>query len=144
MIRTRKFTIFFIFYCLLSLVISCGVAFTELAWLVYTFTIVPFYFCCILYCTNFTVKYRHQAVIISHPSLYLILINQILMVVTSPANCYGWHQGQNCHSFLQVHLENTLYQNPAFWEAINRMFFAFLFLHIVSMMVYLSKILQER
>jgi hypothetical protein len=65
------------------------------------------------------------------------------MVVTSPADCYGWHQGRNCHSFLQVHLENTLYQNLAFWGAIDRMFFAFLFLHIVSMMMYLSKVFMK-
>ena len=144
MINTRKFTIFFILYCLLSLVIFLGVAFTGLAGLAYMFTIIPFYLCCVLYCANFTAKYQHQVVIISHPSLYLVLTNQILMLVTSPADCYGWHQGRNCHSFLQVHLENTLHQSPTFWEAINRMFFVFLLLYIILMMVYLKKILQKR
>jgi hypothetical protein len=134
MISTRKFTIFFILYVLFSITLFFTISFTELAWLGYIFILLPLYFLGVLYCTSRSWKHPHEIIRFHRFSLYLSLICQVMIVLTCPVDCYGWHQGRDCRSFLQVHYNSNLFAG---------MFFIFLLLYAIFGMIYLRLIHVE-
>jgi lysylphosphatidylglycerol synthetase-like protein (DUF2156 family) len=137
MIDARKFTRFFILYILTSIIISFTVAFTSAAWIVYAFTILPFYLICVLYClsscmnrdTKFTFKSR---------SWFAILICQLLFILTSSADCYLWSQGRACYSLVQTYLDRTKL-DPPHWTVVEAIFPIALLSYIILMINALRK-----
>ena len=69
---------------------------------------------------------------------------QLLIVLTNPASCYGWKQGQACYSFIQAHLTTdslTTFQNPTpHWSIVEFMFPIAVLLYIISVAIALKKI----
>ena len=114
----------------------------------YLFVLVPFYIICILYLLNFSLKHRQEKLKYQRLPLYLSAIFQLLIILTSPASCYGWKQGQACYSFIQARLTEdslTNFQNtPPHWSIVEFMFPVAVFLYIISVVAALKKIRIEK
>jgi hypothetical protein len=134
MIGIRKFTIFFILYVLCSIALLFTISFTTPAWLGYIFILMPLYCLGVLYLIDRSRKHPHEVIRFHRFSLYSSLILQGMIVLTCPVDCYGWHQGRACRSFLQVHYNNNLFAG---------MFFMFLLLYAISGLIYLRMIHVE-
>lgn len=137
----RKFTIFFILYALASLVVYFISSFTIPAWLVYLFVLLPFYIVCILFLISINFKNPQKSLRFRRFPLYLSVIFQILIIFTSPASCYGWKQGSACYSFIQALLTDVS-NNPPHWM-IENLFLISVFMHIITICVFLGKIRVE-
>jgi hypothetical protein len=142
MIATQKFIIFYLSYIIVSLVISASIAFTGAAWIVYFFSLLPLYLICTLYCLNLYLNHRHQKVRLKLAAWYLIPISQLLFMLTSPADCYLWHQGRACYSFIQTHLDKTLL-DPPHWAVAEVIFPVSLFLYCVLILAFTNKLKLE-
>jgi hypothetical protein len=144
MISVSKFVLSLIFYILASLAIFLGLNNTEAAFLCYIFTLPPLYLWCIVECTKFE-KCRNK---IELKRLLLglitsILIFQILIIISAPSDCFMWHQGRACYSFLQAHLENTtgkLTQDPPHWGLFELIFPVSLLLYGILMIVFMKNL----
>ncbi len=135
----------FILYGLASIVIHCGMANTIPAWLVYIFILLPFYLLWIIYLIGISIENsKNQKVTIRYRKfwLYSIVAFQILTILSSPANCYGWKQGKACYSLIQALLTNVE-DNPTHW-IIESMFPVFFFLYLGSIVVLLVRIRIEK
>jgi hypothetical protein len=107
MLGSRKFAIGWILYMLASLAIFFGAAFTSAAWIVYGLVLIPVYCCCLLYCLSLSVQHPRSNIGFRKSAWYAIIGTQVSIVLTSPADCYGWHQGRACYSFIQTYLDRT-------------------------------------
>jgi hypothetical protein len=137
MVDVRKFTAGFFLYALVSFVVFLMAAFTGSAGLAYLFIILPFYIICLLYCLSLGLKDRRGTIKVSRRSWCRSLICQCLVVLTSPADCYGWHQGRACYSFLQTHLQTSLgspgfQSDPPHWGVVEGTFPIAVLLYILS------------
>jgi len=74
--------------------------------------------------------------------LFLSFIFQLLIILTSPASCYGWKQGSPCYSFIQSHLIDVS-DNPPHWM-IEYVFPIAVFMYIITIWFFLGKIRVER
>jgi hypothetical protein len=101
------FMIAYSIYMLVSLGIAFGVN-TIPAVLIYTFLLLPFQLICIAYAIAFGYRHRHQSCQINLRLLGLAVLCQGLMVLTSPASCYGFKQGDSCYSLLQMLTANVV------------------------------------
>lgn len=144
MISTPKFILLLILYIIISLAIFLGINNTGAAFLYYAFTLFPLYFWCIVECTKFE---RCQNFIEPKRSLsgsiISILISQVLIAISAPSDCFMWHQGRACYSFLQAHLENTwsrYHQDPPHWGLFELMFPVSLLLYAISMIVFMNSL----
>ena len=107
-IAINKLTAIFIVYAGLSLIIHLWAAFTSMAWIIYLFTLVPFYGVCSLWLVSIILgRSQTQRKIIKYQVWLLLPIGilQALVVLCSPASCYGWNQGASCYSFVQIHAD---------------------------------------
>lgn len=143
-----KFTTFFALYALASLAAYFTTSFTIPAWLIYLFILSPFYIVCILYLISFSLKHRQEMLRYRRLPLYLSVISQFLIILTSPASCYGWNQGKACYSFIQTHLTKnslTSFQNtPPHWSMVELMLLIALLLHVISVVAFLKMIRIEK
>lgn len=143
-----KFAIFFTIYFLTSLAVYFTTAFTTPAWLTYSFILVPLYITCLLYLIKLGLKHRQKTLQYQRLPLYLSVISQLLIILTSPASCYGWHQGKLCYSFLQLHLTEDSLTNfqdtPPHWTIVEFMFAIALLLHVISVVATFKKIRIEK
>jgi hypothetical protein len=144
MISTPKFVLLLILYIIISLAIFLGVNNTEAAFLYYMFTLLPLYFWCIIECNKFE---RCQNLIELKRSLsgsiIGILISQVLIVISAPSDCFMWHQGRACYSFLQAYLENTSgmnHQDPLHWDLFELIFPMSLLLYAISTIVFMKSL----
>jgi hypothetical protein len=115
------------------------------AWLVYIFILLPFYLLWIIYLIGISIENsKNQKVTIRYRKfwLYSIVAFQILTILSSPANCYGWKQGKACYSLIQALLTNVE-DNPTHW-IIESMFPVFFFLYLGSIVVLLVRIRIEK
>jgi hypothetical protein len=138
MITTRSFITYFILYIFTSAIIALSISFTSAAWIVYFFSLLPFYLICILYCLNLYVNHRHQQLTFKISFLYPILF-QSIFIVTSPAECHFWHQGRACYSFIQSYLDITQL-DPPHWYFVEIAFPISLLLYILSTIAVLKNI----
>ena len=140
---TRTFAICFILYIFASAMLALGVSFTSAAWIIYFFSLLPFYLICILYCLNLYVNHRQQQLELSRAFWPLILSFQLIFIVTSPADCHLWHQGRSCYSFIQSHLNNTQL-DPPHWHIAELLFPLSLLLYMLSIVACLKKAQIDR
>ena len=146
-----KFTAFFILYTLMSGVAHLSAAFTGAAWLVYFFTLLPFYAACILYVLSYYSKNRLSKLRLKRLPLSLGLLFQILTILVSPASCYGWHQGNSCYTLAQTYLGGQSlvgfmgdHNGPAHWSLIEGMFPVALIAYLIAVGVFLKTIAYLR
>jgi hypothetical protein len=146
-IPLEDFTLYFILYAIISLLVYLGTAFTGLAFLIYLLTLAPFYcLCCIvLICFNLH-RSRSSRKLIRYRVLLLvpIIIFQCLVILTSPASCYGWSQGSACYSFIQAHSEHLFgkISSVPHWQ-IESLFPWVLLIYITSILIFLVMIRIE-
>lgn len=99
---SKKFVISYFLYVLLSFLFCISVSFTIAAWIIYFVVLAPFYLICLIYVISIAVNKRHSRVRLHKPSFLLLLSVQGMVVLASPASCYGWKQGQACYSLIQA------------------------------------------
>ena len=139
MITVQRFIIFYLLYLTISLVVSASSSFTGAAWIIYFFSLLPLDLICALYCLNLYINHRHQKIDLKLSSWYSIPIAQFLFVLTSPAECYRWHQGRACYSFIQALIEPTL-ADPPHWIFAELIFPFSLFLYCVLILAFMKKL----
>jgi hypothetical protein len=129
----REFWFCFLGYLLLSTLLFMGSSFTMLAWIVYLFFLLPFYGFLILLLAALTSRYRGYRLQVKPLFLVLVLVSQILAIIVSPGNCYGFKQGNQCYSLAQVwwgNLGEISFQNqPPHWSAIEQSFLPLLVIY---------------
>jgi len=147
-ISVRNFTALFTGYVIVSLAVYFTASFTIPAWLIYFFFLVLFYLICILYLFNFNLKHYQESLRYRRLSLFLSLVFQLLIILASPINCYGWNQGKACYSFIQTHSTTdnlaTFQTTPLPWWIVDSMLFPALILHVTSVEIFLKMIRIEK
>jgi hypothetical protein len=139
MMAIQKFIVICLAYILISLVVAASISFTGAAWIIYFFSLLPLYLICTLYCLNLYINHRRQKVWFKLSSWYSIPISQFSFILTSPAECYRWHQGRACYSFIQAHLDRTLL-DPPHWAVAELIFPFSLFLYCVLVLAFMRKL----
>jgi hypothetical protein len=138
------FTLFFILYAFLSIAIHLSIAFTAYAFIIYLFSLLPFYgiSSIILLSITFSSMGKRRKIVRYRAFLLLpVFLSQIITILTSPSDCRGWFQGNRCRSFIQAYLNNIQNNsgNPdlSFGENIESMFFVSLLLYLIFIFVFL-------
>ncbi len=148
-IAINKLTAIFIVYAGLSLIIHLWSAFTSMAWIIYIFTLAPFYGFCSLWLVSIILnRSKTQSIVIKYRVWLLlpIVMLQALVILCSPASCYGWHQGATCYSFIQMYADKLF----VFGEMLDRphwqiesMFIPVLFIYMLSIIYFWLKCQSE-
>ncbi|PZV10658.1 MAG: hypothetical protein DCF20_20990 [Pseudanabaena sp.] len=140
-ISFRQFCVFVCFYAIGSLIVYLTTSFSSLAWIVAFFSLIPFYGVCVIWVLIAAIKKRNAKVRYYKAFIPLILIIQAAKILSSPASCYGWSQGNSCYSLLQLLLDpanlKTLSNTPPHWLAIESMFPVALILYMISVAAFL-------
>jgi hypothetical protein len=135
MISTRKSNNFITLYFLLSLSIFLAeILSTGLGFLLFVFVYFPCYAISIGYWQHLYSKYSHPTVRVANKFLYSTIFFQALVFLTNPVNCYGWHQGNACSTFLRVHY--NAYSH--YWGSIDGMNLVLILLYFVSLGLWLK------
>jgi len=143
-ISYRQFCVFVCFYVIVSLILYLTTSFSSLAWIIAFFSLLPFYGLCVIGAIMAAIKKRNARVRYYKAFIPLILILQVSKILSSPASCYGWNQGNSCYSLLQLLLDpaniKTLSNPPTHWLAIESIFPIALILYIISVAAFLLTI----
>jgi hypothetical protein len=135
MISKKKSINFIALYFLLSLGIFLGEIFsTGLGFLMVIFVFFPLYAMSIGYWLDLASKYSHPTVRVANLFLYPTIFLQTLVFITNPVNCYGWHQGNACSSFLRF---NFSAYSPS-WGSIDGLNLVFILLYFTSLGLWLK------
>jgi hypothetical protein len=118
----QKLSLGFALYALCSLIVFFTASFAELAWIAYALVVLPFLVLCVAYCAFLGFKFPARVPMLNRFWMITGLVLQCLVVLTSPADCNGWHQGASCYSFLQMHLSDTANQQQVHWLWLERAF----------------------
>lgn len=141
-IRVSQFVVSFLLYVLASFIIFMTSSFSSLSWLFGIFLLLPFYLLCGAGVASLQLTKRGHRVKFNPYLIGPIALFQALMVLFSPASCYGWSQGKACYSLIQAYLggENlqTLGPGPAHWELIESLFPPVVFLYMVALVAFLA------
>lgn len=140
-----KFTLLFLGYAVISFVAYLGLAFTSQAWIIYFLSLLPFYAICaiILILLTLVRPKNRRRYVRCRPLLTLpVILLQGLVILASPASCYGWSEGLACYSFIQAQLDEikpTLDAslNPPHWHGIESAFPILLLLYLASILLFL-------
>jgi hypothetical protein len=148
-IAINKLTAIFIVYAGLSLIIHLWLAFTSMAWIIYIFTLAPFYGFCSLWLVSIILnRSTTQSKVIKYRVWLLLPIGmlQALVILCSPASCYGWSQGASCYSFIQMHADKLFVvgemSDRPHWQ-IESMFIPALFIYMLSIIYFWMKCRRE-
>jgi hypothetical protein len=146
-ISATKFTLAFCGYALLSLLGFYSSAFTSPAWLAYSFILAPIYLVSVLSLVNLCLQHRHETLRYKRLWVYLSVSLQVIILLTSPASCYGWHQGAACYSFIQMHsiAQSLASMQPdvPHWSFVEAMFPIALLFHVGFVLAFLKTIKIE-
>ncbi len=140
-IAFKHFTLYFIIYIVVSLVVYLMTSISSLGWIIAFFTLLPFYSLCGASILSINLKNRNATVKFYKFLLLPIFIFQLTKILSSPASCYGWSQGKSCYSFIQALLSNenlnSFSENIAHWEIVESVFPVALVLYIISTAAFL-------
>lgn len=139
-----SFTLFCLFYAGVSTLLHLGIAFTSQAWIIYFLTLLPFYGAGLVLLVVLVLgRPKNSQRLIRYRKVFLlpILFFQLLVLLTSPASCYGWSQGLDCYSFIQSRIDvikPTLDEaaNPPHWQSLEAVFPLALILYIASIVLF--------
>jgi hypothetical protein len=138
MIGSGKFAIGLTLYSLISLAIFLSAAFTGAAWIVYGLVLMPFYLCCVVYAISLYLKYPHGKIGFANSFWYTIVGSQLFVILTSPADCRGWHQGNTCYSFIQTYIDSSPVRSH--WTTVENLFPIALLSYLIAITFYLRNI----
>ncbi len=148
MITTLQFALLFAGYAIASIVLHFAVAFTIAAAILYGFTLLPFYLLCLAYVVSWAVQHRGCRVRVRRWLLPAIAIAQAIVLLSSPASCYGFKQGAACYSLLQAWVEGdavrSLAQPPAHWSVMDPLFYLSLFSYGALLVAFLATLRPVR
>ena len=134
------FTLSSIAYVLLSLFIYGLASFTSAAWIVYLFILAPFYLICVLW-VPIKLAAKSKQIIRYRAGLFLpIIASQIFVILSSPASCYGWHQGVACYCFVQKYFEGRPYGDDGFFVPANSLHWQFEDIFPFAVLMYMISI----
>ena len=145
---TITFTLASIAYVLFSLFIYGLASFTSAAWIVYLFILVPFYLICVLWVAIKLAAKSKQMIRYRAWLLLPIITSQFFVILSSPASCYGWHQGVDCYCFVQKYFESKpdsadlssfVPANSLHWQFENVFPFAVL-MYMISIIAFLNNV----
>ncbi len=144
-ISFRWFCVFVCFYAIVSLIVYLTTSFlSSVAGIVAIFVLLPFYGVFVIWLLATTIKKRNAKVRYYKAFIPLILILQAAKILSSPASCYGWSQGNSCYSLLQLLLDpanlKTLANTPPHWLTIESIFPVALILYMISIVSFLLTI----
>ena len=138
----RQFWLAFSGYLLFSVILFMGSSFTMLAWIVYLFFLLPFYGGLLILLLALTTRYRGRRLQVRSSFALITGITQVFAIITSPGNCYGFTQGNQCYSLAQVWWGNVgeiSFQNqPPHWTAIEQAFYPLIAIHIAMLVVVIA------
>jgi hypothetical protein len=135
MTSTPKSTNFIALYFLFSLGgFLCQSLTTGLGFLMFVFVFFPLYTISVWYWLHLSSKYAHRTVRAANLFLYSTIFLQTLVYLTNPVDCYGWHQGNTCSSFLRFNL--NAYSH--YWGSIDDMSLVFILLYFASLGIWLK------
>ena len=148
MIRIQTFTLLFCLYAFISLIIYFTSAFTTLGWLSYMFSVLPVYLVFAAYFITSSFRHYQKRIQVKIFLLLPMIAFQILMIISSPANCYSWSQGRSCYSLIQVYLShdnlNVIQGSAPHWVIAESLFPIFLLLHLASVVFFSTSAQVER
>ncbi len=143
-IKLKDFTVFFITYLVVSLIIYLTTSFSIPSWLITLFIVSPVYGICLIVMLWTTFKNRSAKVRYSKFLLVPIFVSQLVTVLASPASCYGWTGGRSCYSLIQDVLSpvslRTSANNPHHWQLVESAFPIALVIYLISIVVFLVSI----
>jgi hypothetical protein len=141
MIGKAKSIHFITLYFLLSLGLFLSeILATGLGFLLFIFVFFPLYAISIGYWLHLLSKYSHPTVRVINLFLYSTIFLQTLVYLTNPVDCYGWHQGNACTSFLRFNF--NAYSH--YWGSIDGMNLVFTLLYFVSLGIWLKITYADR
>lgn len=132
-IRLRKFVLLLIVYGLVGSVVFLNAASTSPGWIIYFIFLGPFYLVWVLYGLKLLPQHPQATILLKLGKVLPSLLGQGLVILTSPANCYGWHQGSNCVSFWHTYLS----QSQDYWFLNQGLFLIYLLVYIVLVSIFL-------
>lgn len=142
-ISLKKFTLLFVIYTIASMIVYLTSSFSALSWLIGIFILLPIYFICVVCIVVVTLNNRNSRIKYYGISIVPILILQTVVILTSPASCYGWSQGKSCYSLIQSLLgkENLRsFADVPHWQMAEDIFPIALLLYLGSLVVLLATI----
>lgn len=101
-----KLGLFLTLYLVCSFLLFLSSSFTVASGIFYLFLLLPFYGILWLGCWIFIWKHRSNTAKLKAWMWGLVLALQLLTILSSPGNCYGFKQGDRCYSNLQIFVEN--------------------------------------
>ena len=121
-------------------------SFTSAAWIVYLFVLVPFYLICVFW-VAIKLAAKSKQIIRYRGWLFLpIVTSQIFVILSSPASCYGWHQGVDCYCFIQKYFEGNG-TNPSSFVPANSLHWRFedvfpfaVLMYMISIIAFLNNV----
>ncbi len=146
-IQPIRFAIAYIPYMIISF-LACMMVNTIAAAIVYVFLLLPFHVLCSIYVVILTFKTRRQRITIQIKYLLISILFQGLMILASPASCYGFKQGASCYSLIQaVYVRfftdeslQTVDTTVAHWRWVELAFPAMLIMYALTMILFLMVI----
>ena len=148
MMTTFQFALLFSGYAIASFVLHFAVAFTIAAAILYFFTLLPFYLLCLAYVISWAVQHRGCAVRVRRWLLPAISVAQAIVLLSSPASCYGFKQGAACYSLLQAWVEGdavrSFSQAPTHWSLMDPLFYGSLFGYGALLVAFLATLRPVR
>ena len=142
--RAKDFVFLVLLYLLLSTTVFFGVANTIYGWLVYIFGLLPFFVLMLLSLAMLAQGWRGRRVQVRPVPALLVILSQILTILCSPGNCYGFKQGYTCYSIAQVWFgqvgEITFRQRPIHWTAIENGFIPCLVVYCLALVIALVSV----
>ena len=150
-IQLTEFVSIYLAYVVVSFLVCLIIANTIAAWIFYFLLLAPAYLLCIAYVISIAVTKRHHTIRFHTLSVLPVLGFQGLMILTSPASCYGWKQGRACYSLLQSlyvglftkqNLQ-TMTPNVPRWSQIDSAFPIILGLYVLALILFLATLRFE-
>jgi hypothetical protein len=143
-----QFAILFSLYVVVSTVLCFGVANTIGAAIFYLPLVVPLYGLSLVMMLVLGITKRRHAIRFSRSLVYCVLGLQALMVLSSPANCFGMKQGDPCYSFVQLwfvrlfttETVETMHLTVLHWTWIEQSFPVFVLLYVGTFITLLIRL----
>ncbi|WP_071527308.1 hypothetical protein [Nodosilinea nodulosa] len=134
-------------YIFVSFFLFLMTSFTSLGWIVYGLIILPIYAAILLVWWLMVWQNPTKGVRIRYWIWSIVLVLQVSTILASPGNCYGWTQGANCYSNLQIFLGDVPRSgssNIPHWKPLENNFPVLALAYGVSLVVALSFIIIKK
>jgi hypothetical protein len=128
-------------YIFVSFILFLITSFTTLGWIIYGLMLLPIYSIILLVWWLIVWQNHTKRARIRYWIWVIVLVLQVLTILASPGNCYGWSQGASCYSNLQIflgHAPRNGSSNIPHWKPVENNFHTLVLAYGVSVVVALS------